>query len=99
MNINVDLRRMANQLRHAGYMVVKIPPCTKDEPHGRHTLITRSVSCPGREPIPHGHVTSYLGSFGMRVTCLCGESFSDSPMDDDGPSDWEEHKAEHGVTP
>ena len=61
-----------------GFLVAKIPDCNRmDHPHGRHSLITRTASCPGKEPLPHGFANGHLGSFGWIVTCACGESFRD----------------------
>lgn len=82
-------------LREAGYLVVKIPPCGKEgSDHGRHVLITRSAACEGGGTIPHGYHSSHFGTFGKWMNCQCGHSFSDYG---DPPTDWEKHKAEHGI--
>lgn len=80
-------------LRAAGYLVVKIPPCSKEgRDHGAHVLITRSARCPGGGNIPHGIHSWYQGSFGPWANCHCGHLFSDYGQ---APSDWEKHKQEH----
>lgn len=88
------LSEMAAALRAAGYLVVKVPPCERDFGHGRHSLITRSAMCEGREPIPHAPINGHFGSFGWRVICACGGDFATY----DEPSEWDEHKAEHNIT-
>jgi hypothetical protein len=85
-------------LREAGFLVAKIPECKKgDRDHGRHTLLVRSAMCDGGGTIPHGYHSSFMGSFGMWVNCLCGHSFSDYDNSDDRPSKWAEHKQEHKI--
>lgn len=81
-------------LRGGGFMVARIPECTKPLGHGRHILVTRSAACEGVGPIPHGYQTSHLGSFGMWVHCRCGHSFSDYG---ESPSNWATHKQEHQI--
>ena len=45
-----------------GFLVAKIPDCNRmDHPHGRHSLITRTASCPGKEPLPHGFANGHFG--------------------------------------
>lgn len=81
------------KLRGSGYMVVKVPECTKPPGHGRHILITRSAACEGVGPIPHGYQTSHLGTFGLWVHCRCGHDFSDYGK---APSDWVQHQQKYG---
>lgn len=93
-----ELTEAIKLVREAGYLVAKIPPCTRaGRGHGKHILTTKSASCPGEEPIPHGYQTSHRGSFGIWVYCRCGDSFSDYGPEDE-PSNWEKHKQEHGIT-
>ncbi len=95
-----DLQAMATTLVEHGYLVFKVPECKAGERgHGRHTLITRSGMCPGREPMPHGLTRFHQGSFGMWAMCSCGGSFATYTFADDAdaPSPWDRHKAEVGI--
>lgn len=90
----LDEAEMVEALRESGYLVVKIPPCSKQGGHGRHELVTKTVMCEGAEPIPHGYHSSFHTALGVRVNCRCGRSFSDAT---DRPTPWDEHMEEHGV--
>lgn len=95
----VDMRigaGVVKALRGQGYMVVKIPPCTRaGRGHGRHILITRSATCPGEDPMPHGVQGCHDGTFGVWVHCACGHSFRDYTAGDEPATPWQGHKAEH----
>lgn len=92
----IELQEALRVVKEAGYMVTKVPECNRDFPHGRHPLITRTKSCPGKEPIPHGYHSSFGGSFGTWINCLCGHAFADYGFTG-GASPWIEHKVETGV--
>src|SRR5260221_3834117 len=94
-----DAEAMAEQLRAAGYLVTKIPACTRSSGHGRHVLIIRTASCEGVEPIPHGPHSVHQGMFGLWYRCKCGHEFPDYTESDDGPTQWQAHKAETESTP
>lgn len=64
-------------VRESGYVAFKAPPCKYPGGHGRHSLITRTISCEGVEPIPHGFHGTHMGSFGWWVHCQCGHAFAD----------------------
>ena len=91
---------MAAHLGQRGYLVAKIPPCSRQgRGHGRHTLITRSGMCDGEEPMPHAFASLHDGSFGPWVYCACGRGFAwYRPDDSDEPTPWDQHKAEHGIS-
>lgn len=83
-----------------GYLVSKIPVCKwAGRGHGKHVLLTRSARCPGEEPMPHKDVGGYQNFLGFQVLCACGDSFSDTPWNDDPESktDWTLHKELHGI--
>lgn len=83
-----------------GYLVVKIPPCKKaGTGHAKHILLTKSLTCPGEEPIPHMSLGRYTSFLGGRVLCACGDSFSDAYWSDDPDekTDWELHKELHAI--
>jgi len=90
---------MIKTLSDAGYLVVKVPPCDIERGHGRHSLVTRSAMCPGKEPIPHAFLNGYMSSFGFNAVCACGRHLSTVPTGEDatGPSEWDEHKTEHDI--
>lgn len=93
-------QEMAAHLSGRGYLVAKIPPCSRQgRGHGRHVLITRSGTCDGEEPMPHAFVNLHQGSFGIWVNCACGHGFADYRLDDaDELTPWEQHEAEHGIS-
>jgi hypothetical protein len=87
------IEAMAAELRESGYLVVKVPPCARaGTGHGKHSLITRTASCPGEEPMPHAFVNMHYGTFGPWYVCACGGSFRDHGADDE-PTPWSVHKA------
>jgi len=89
-----ELARALKIVQDAGYLVAKIPECRRQgTDHGSHILITRSAKCPGGGKIPHGVHSTHLGTFGVWINCLCGESYADY-YGGDGPTSWELHKQE-----
>ena len=45
--------------------------------------------CEGEEPIPHGYVSTHIGTFDWWTSCSCGHEFN--------TDNWEKHKLEHKI--
>lgn len=83
-NKSPDVKAAIETLKAAGYLIAKIPECKHlDRPHGSHGLITRTASCEGVEPMPHGFRNGYQGAMGWINICQCGRSFYED--------DWKTH--------
>jgi hypothetical protein len=91
---DAELETARELLRSRGYLVFRVPACTREGGHGKHVLLTGSAMCPGVAPVPHGFLSSYETAFGTRVNCLCGDSFLDDAFSDEDERDdtaWQRH--------
>jgi hypothetical protein len=91
-----EIQAAVDLLTAHGYLVAKIPPCNRNGGHGRHPLITRTASCEGAGPIPHGWRSGRMGTFGWWNDCKCGHGFSDYAPDGE-LTNWQKHLAETGA--